>query len=162
MRILLLGLLVVVSGLAGAKPAPSFRAEKLDGQRVALQDLLSPGRGTLLSFWATWCVPCIQELNAVTKHLKDDPKLALDLVSVNVDKSDTASQVRPLVKEKGFHFPILMDPQHLIFGKYQATPELPYSVLISPSGEILETFQGYNESMFQSVRKHLQKVSAAP
>lgn len=151
--------LVFVCGVALAKPAPSFHAKRLEGGRTSLSEVLKPGRATLISFWATWCGPCIEELKQVKRQLREDPSLPLELVSINVDRSNTASQVRPVIKQMGFDFPVLLDQEQQILGRYQSSEELPFSVLVSPDGEILQTFQGYNEKMFQSLRGHLTKLS---
>jgi peroxiredoxin len=138
-----------------AKPAPQFQGETLDGKRVSLKQSLRPGRSLILCFWASWCTPCLQELKEVSTRLKNDPSLPLDMLAINVDTSETASDVGPTLKLYGFDFPVVMDQKHTIFSKYQGAKSLPFSALISPEGEISKTFSGFDEQMFEEVKKHL-------
>ncbi len=150
MRVLLFGILFV--GAVWAKPAPPFQGDRLGGGRLSLKESLKNDRHLLLSFWATWCVACIEELKTVQEKLKANPSIRLDLVTVNVDLPESASDVRPTMKLYGFNFPVILDPKHEIFSKYQADKSLPYSVLISPTGEMARSFQGYSESLFSEVQ----------
>jgi len=142
-----------------AKTAPSFQGELLGGKRTSLQQALKPGRALMLCFWATWCAPCLQELKELQGRIKKEPSLALDLLAINVDTSETSSDVGPTLKLQGLDFPVVLDPKHEIFSKYQSAKSLPFSALISSSGEIVKTFSGYDEHMFEEIKKHLPKNS---
>lgn len=153
MRIAILAFMVC--SLASAKIAPSFQGEKLGGGKISLKDQLKPNRALLLSFWASWCTPCLEELSHVTAKMKAEPGVALDLLTVNVDTSETASDVKPTLKLHKFDIPVLLDPKHEIFGKYHDAKTLPYSVLIGADGEIKATFSGYHEGMFTQIKEKI-------
>lgn len=153
---------------AMAAHAPSFPATMLDGSRTTLEELLPKDKVMLISFWATWCVPCLAELNTLSSKLKDS-KIPLKVVTVNVDSSETKAQVKPTVsdlkKNAGFAFPVVVDPTHAIFSKYQPNAALPFSVLVGPDGSILQSFSGYQETMLGKIEelaaKTLPKKAAA-
>src|SRR3989338_2820352 len=134
-----------------AKPVPPFRGDLLGGGTLSLKETLSPNKHVLLSFWATWCTACIEELTAVTEKMRSLPNLPLKLVTINVDLADSASDVRPTMKLYNFSFPVVLDPQHQIFSKYRNDKSLPYSVLIAPGGDLLRSFQGYSDTLFQEI-----------
>ncbi len=140
------------------KIAPSFQGDLLGGGRVSLAEELAKdnSKGLLLCFWATWCAPCIQELKQVTERLKNDPTLPLKVLTVNVDTSETSSDVKSTLKLYQFKMPVITDPKHEIFSKYQNIKTLPFSVLIKPNGEIVETFNGFHEEMFAKAREALK------
>ncbi|MBK7869124.1 MAG: redoxin domain-containing protein [Ignavibacteriales bacterium] len=52
------------------KIAPGFRLENLDGDIISLEDSLGQGP-ILISFWATWCKPCIEELPEIEKFMRN-------------------------------------------------------------------------------------------
>jgi len=148
----LMGVLLIHS-VANAAIAPSFQGETLTGDRVSLKGLLKEKRALLLCFWATWCVPCIEEMRQVAEKLKAQPDLALDVVAVNVDTSETTSDVKPIIRQYGFTFPMILDPKHEIFSRYQQDKSLPFSALISSGGKIEKTFSGYHDEMFAEVKR---------
>jgi peroxiredoxin len=151
-------MILVACSFAQAKTAPSFRAETMEGKKVVLKEYLKPGRVLFLSFWASWCTPCLEELRLVTARLGKEPNLPLDVLTVNVDAAETASDVKPAIKLNKLTFPVILDPNHEIFGKYQDSQTLPYSVLISPKGEIEAVFNGYHEEMFTKVKDVIGKT----
>lgn len=152
MKNLLLGLMLV-QATALASVAPSFQGETVSGERVSLSGLLKEKRALLLCFWATWCVPCIDEMRQVAEKLKAQPDLPLDVVGINVDTSETTADVKPTIRQYNFPFPIVLDPKHDIFSRYRQEKSLPYSVLVTSKGEIAHTFSGYHEEMFAEVKK---------
>lgn len=152
--------LVSASSLS-ARPAPPFKGELLGGGRVALLQSLKPQRGLLVCFWASWCVPCLEELHHVAEKLKNDPNFPLDVLTINVDTSETSSDVKPTVKLHNLKFPIVLDPKHEIFSKYQDAKTLPFSVLVGPTGQIEHTFTGFQEDMFTRVKETVDKYRVA-
>lgn len=155
----LVSFLLLAACVGLAKSAPPFRGETLSGKRITLQESLKENRYLLLSFWATWCTGCIEELKHVSAKLETSPELALDLLTVNVDLPETAADVKPTMRLYGFSFPVVADPKHEIFSKYQLDKSLPFSMLISPQGEIIQAFQGYSESLFTQVETLTRKKS---
>ncbi len=151
-------LLVTLTTLAFGKVAPSFKGETLDGKRVSLASSLAAGKPLLLCFWATWCTPCLEELKNVKEKMKADPTLALQLLTVNVDTSETSSDVSSTLRLYDFKFPVIQDANHDIFGLYQPSKTLPFSALITPQGDIATTFSGYDPEMFTQVKKLTSKT----
>jgi thiol-disulfide isomerase/thioredoxin len=153
-------LFLFVAQLAPATPAPSFRnAELLGGGKTSLDALLKPKRVLLVSFWATWCLPCMQELTEVSKKRKEEPSLPLDVVTVNIDQNDR-SEVSATMQQLGIDLPVILDPTKDIYGRYQKADSLPYSVLVTSDREIVETFNGYSENMFSKIREVALKRNA--
>jgi len=145
-------LALLVSFNVQAKDAPSFKGDLMSGGSTSLSQELKKGNPVLLSFWATWCGPCIEELTHVKEYLAKNPNFPLTVLTVNADTSETESAVKPTLRLHKFDFPVILDPQHNILNLYHSDGTLPFSVLISPKGKIAETFNGYNEAMFDKVR----------
>lgn len=146
------------------KTAPIFQGEILGGEKTSLRKFLKEDRALFLTFWASWCTPCLEELQQVRKYLKKHPNFPLDVLTVNVDTSETATDVVPTVRIYGIRFPVIMDPKHQIFDKFRSSKELPLSVLISSTGKIEKVFNGYNENLFSEIQntlKHLNIIKSS-
>ena len=94
---------------ATGKEAPALAFVTADGQARTLKDYL--GKGVVLNFWATWCVPCVAEMPALAKlaTLVDPAKIAI--LPLSSDRGG-AAQVEKFFAEKGIAgLPVLLDPQ---------------------------------------------------
>ncbi len=151
-----LTLSLALGPLALAKPAPLFKGELLGGKSYSLAESVKPNRGVLVCFWASWCAPCLEELKSVGEYVKSHPEFPIDVVTVNVDTSDTSSDVAPTVKLYGIQFPVLLDPSHEIFSKFQSSKQLPFSVLVDGQGQVGKSFQGYQADLFSQIDSTLR------
>jgi thiol-disulfide isomerase/thioredoxin len=116
---------------ASAEVAPDFRLTTLAGQPLALADLRD--RWVLINFWATWCLPCRDEMPYL-QQLADQHADQLVVVGVNMRETDDV--VRPFVEELGLTFPILLQPDNATLLAYDVRG-LPISLLVSPQGAIV-------------------------
>lgn len=120
--------------------APHFELEDLSGKRIALKGL--KGKVVFLNFWATWCIPCRQEMPTMEKLHKTFKERGLEVVAVNIkeDKKD----VRKFVEELGLTFTILLDKSGNISEEYGAW-SIPLTYVINRKGEFIGKAAGSRE-----------------
>ena len=111
--------------------APDCQLTSLTGTTVTLQALR--GRYVLLNFWATWCLPCRDELPYL-QQLADSHADQLTVLGINMRES--ATEIQPFVDDLGITFPILLQPADETLLAYNIRG-LPLSFVISPRGELL-------------------------
>ena len=89
---------------------PNTNLTTLDGKSVKIQDEISKDKITILSFWASWCVPCINELDAISEVYEDwQEDFNLELIAISTDDARTQKRIRPMVNGKGWPYKILLD-----------------------------------------------------
>ncbi|HTM06890.1 MAG TPA: TlpA disulfide reductase family protein [Verrucomicrobiae bacterium] len=114
-----------------AKPlvAPDFTLENLSGRRVGLKDFR--GKVVFLNFWATWCVPCRDEMPQMEALHREFKDRGLAVVAVNFREDKKA--VGLFFKELGLSFESLLDPDGEIGERYGAF-NLPLTYFVDRQG----------------------------
>jgi cytochrome c-type biogenesis protein len=120
----------------GMKPAPEIELKTLDGQPFALASLR--GRVVLLNFWATWCVPCRQEIPDLSAMQRDLGARGLTVVGVSAD--DSADDVRDFQRALAQDYTVLLGTSDAK-AKYEVVG-LPKTFVIDRAGRIRQTFTG--------------------
>jgi len=88
------------------QPAPEFALVSLDGDSVSLASLR--GEVVLLNFWATWCLPCIQEHPVLVEAEREYGPQGLRIVGVLYD--DSPENARRWMESRGGEWVNLLDP----------------------------------------------------
>jgi cytochrome c biogenesis protein CcmG, thiol:disulfide interchange protein DsbE len=138
------------------KKAPDFVLKNVDGQDYQLSKNLEKGP-IVMNFWATWCVPCIEELKK-EKHIYDEySKKGVQFLAVSVDDPKTVGRVNSFVKSHRYGFTVLLDTNSEVMRLYQGTVP-PYTVLIDKDGNIVYTHVGYRVGDEKKLEQELQKL----
>ena len=125
----------------GIRKGPDFTLEDLDGDQVELYKELGDGP-ILLSFWATWCKPCLEELSEYKKIYSEYKDQGFKMFAISTDDENSVAKVKPLVKSKGYNFPVLLDTNSDAVRLYYAQ-SVPYSVILDKKGMIIYSHLGY-------------------
>lgn len=104
---------LVPSPLPG-RPAPDFALAGLNGDTLRLAELR--GQVVVLNFWASWCIPCLQEhplLVAADERWRDE-----GLRIVGVVYQDTPTNARDWLREQGGTWRHVLDPSSRLSIEY--------------------------------------------
>ena len=125
------------------KPLPDIVLTSSSGSTKKLSDFR--GKVVLLSFWATWCTPCLIELPTfIDLHDKLHEK-GLEIVPVNVDEADKATTfVGDFWKTKKFPFPTFFDPTKKATDALKID-SLPSNFVIDKQGRLVAQGYGAND-----------------
>lgn len=122
------------------KRAPlNFAFKDTTGRKVSLSDF--KGKVILLDFWATWCVPCKQEIPGFIGLQKKFGARGLQVVGLSVD--DPLSKAKEYATAMKMNYPILLaDGDEEILKAYDPIPSIPVSVIIDRQGRIVARHLG--------------------
>jgi thiol-disulfide isomerase/thioredoxin len=139
----ILAMTTLVASLAYAAtlsgPAPNFTLQSLDGAPLSLAS--QKGNVVMINFWATWCVPCRQEMPHLQALYEKYQGLGFELLAVNVEK-DNADGARKWLGETPVTFPVLVDPNNEVTKLYKVQT-MPTTVLIGRDGTMRFIHHGY-------------------
>lgn len=122
---------------------PDFQTQTLDGKNISILEVAKKNKLTVVSFWATWCVPCQKELDAVHKEYANwQSKYGVQIVALSIDNDKAFPRVKPLVDKKGWKYETLWDNTEAYKSKLQIA-SIPYTLLIDQKGKILYRHSGY-------------------
>jgi cytochrome c biogenesis protein CcmG/thiol:disulfide interchange protein DsbE len=112
-----------------SKAAPDFTLPTAEGKQVSLRDYR--GKVVFLNFWATWCIPCREEMPALERLHQVYQTQGLAVVSV--DLKESAEQVQAFFQKHGLSFPALLDQSGSVFRDYLVAG-MPTTYLIGRDG----------------------------
>ncbi len=127
----------VIRFAKNATPAPPFLLPDLEGNIISTANF--HGHVVLLSFWATWCPPCREEIPEL-KELQDRYKNQLQIVGVSLDDGPP-QQVFEFAKRAGINYSVVMGSPE-ITKEYGGVPALPTNFLIGPDGKVVQKHVG--------------------
>ena len=135
------GVVAAEDAAVAAEPALDFTLRDINGEAVTLSSL--KGKVVILSFWATWCGPCKEEMPHLQKMYTELKGQGLVVLSISIDDARTASQVKPWIMSKGYNFPVLLDKASEAVVKYNPGKTVPYTVVIGRDHQIVERHAGF-------------------
>jgi len=131
--------------ILGEKTLPSIVLNDASGKPVNVGDYSKNEQVTVVSFWATWCVPCKKELNNISE-LYDDwkDKYNVKIVTVSIDDSRSSTKVKPYADSQRWQFDLLLDPNQDLKRELNIQT-VPFTALLNKQGKIVYTHSGYVE-----------------
>lgn len=137
---------------------PTFVSQDIYGAKIDLEDF--KGRVVILSFWASWCEPCIQEFPSMLK-LVDEFKgqVVMLAISADHDKQDILSFLKPFGSlSSSVH--IIWDKEKELADKY-GTEALPETYILSKDLKVVRKVVGsedwYSAGAVQLFKELTQK-----
>lgn len=113
--------------------APDFTLDLLTGGQTTLSDLR--GQVVMVNLWASWCLPCREEMPAIENVYQEYKLKGLEVLAVNTTYQDRETEVTDFVKQFGLTFPILLDKTGAVSNRYQLRG-LPSTYFVDRKGVI--------------------------
>lgn len=151
-----------------AKSVAEREASQLVGRQVdlTLKDLsgvdqsLSALRSriVILNFWATYCIPCRQEMPDLAAIQNEFAALGVQVVGASVDDEEDKNKVLQFIRETKVNFPIWVGAsmEHMV--RFGLGTALPGTVVIGRDGRVVKIISGLVDQA--SLRKEIEALLA--
>lgn len=138
---------------------PSVDVKDMDGNVVNFSSVAEEGKILVVSFWATWCTPCIKELEAVNEHYEEWQKeYNMKLVAVSIDDSRNSKKVKPKVLGFGWEYQVLLD-ENMDLARVMNVNNPPMTFIYDKEGNQVYSHQGYTPGAEEELEAKLKEIS---
>lgn len=134
---------------------PNMSINSMSGEKINISTLDS-SQPIVLSFWATWCLPCMEELTTIEEKYENwQNEFKFRMFAVSTDDPRTSSRVKTVVKSKGWPYEVLMDTNNALKRGLNVN-SIPHTLLIH-KGKIVYSHVGYSagdeDELFSKIKE---------
>ncbi|MFD2543455.1 TlpA family protein disulfide reductase [Lacinutrix gracilariae] len=149
--------LLLFSSTLFSQTIPNIDLKSLDGTVVNVSEIANSDTVKVFSFWATWCVPCVNELDTISEVYDEwQEETQVEIIAVSTDDSRTQKRVKPMINGKGWEYTILLD-KNQEFKRALNISTLPHIVVVK-NGEIVYRHSGYSpgaeDELYEIIQEH--------
>lgn len=144
--------------LSAQNVLPAVKIKTMTGDEILFDQAVNHGdTAVIVSFWATWCVPCIQELETISDQYEYRQKeTPFKMMAISVDDSRTSGRVKAFVKGKGWPYLAYLDVNSDLKRSLNIN-DVPH-VMIIKGGKIVYQHNGYiagnEEELFENLKAY--------
>ena len=136
---------------------PDLGLKTLNGESIRSVEAINQNGFTIISFWATWCIPCINELDAINEVISVwSEKEDITVLAISTDDSRSKKRVKPLINGKDWVFDVISDTNQ-DFKRAMGVVGIPHTIVTYKS-EIIHRRIGYTpgeeEDLFEVISNH--------
>lgn len=143
-------------------PLPDTQIKDVSsGKKLAFNEAFTPGKVTVVNFWATWCVPCKKEIKNMREKLADWRKETdFNYMTVSIDETRAEGLVRAYAKAQGWDFPYFIDPNSDLKRSLNFQ-NVPFTIIVDKTGKVAFMHSGYEEGGENEVYAKVKELVAA-
>lgn len=140
---LLLAVLFSVSGALAQTTIPDISGFTINGEEIKLIQLIDSNKPGVIIFWATWCKPCIEELDNLAYIINDSSQEKnYNLITVCIDDSRSSASIKSFVSGKRWQFTVISDKNQDIKRAMNVT-DVPQYYIFNKEGLLVKRHTGY-------------------
>lgn len=139
---------------------PSVDVKTTDLKSFNTSKISNDEKPIILSFWATWCKPCIKELDAIAENYEDwQDETGVKLVAISIDNSRSMGRVAPFINGKDWDYEVYLDPNG-DFKRAMNVVNVPHTFLIDGKGNIVWQHTTYADGDEEELYELIKKLAA--
>ncbi len=161
-KIVLVAVALIFSLGAIAQGLPNTQIKDLNtGKKMPFSETIEKGKVTVISFWATWCIPCKKEIKNITLALpKWKQEADFNYMTVSIDETRAEGIARTYAISQGWNFPFYIDPNSDLKRSLNFQ-SVPFIMIIGKDGKVAFTHIGYEEGGENEVFAKVKELVAA-
>ena len=137
---------------------PSVDLKTLDGSIINTAELDNDENPIIISFWATWCKPCKQELENIHEVYDDwREETNVKLIAISIDDARNTSKIKPLVNAKGWEYEVYQDSNREFATKMGVNP-IPHTFLLNGDKKIVWDHVTYSDGDEEELYEKILEV----
>lgn len=145
----------------GSREFPSADVKDLEGMIVSSADFDNDGKPIVVSFWATWCKPCILELQTILDEYEDwQEETGVKLIAVSIDDARNAAKVAPFVNGKDWPYEVYIDSNQDL-KRALSVNNVPATFLLNGNKEIVWQHNSYSPGDEEELYNRIVEVKEA-
>lgn len=138
---------------------PSIDVKTIDGKTINTNTFSNDGKPVIIDFCATWCHPCMQELDAIAELYDDwQEETGVKLIAVFVDDIRNSAKIGPLVNGKAWDYEVYLDPNK-DFKRAMNVGNVPHTFLLNDKMEVVWQHSAYSPGDENELYKMIVKLS---
>jgi thiol-disulfide isomerase/thioredoxin len=142
---ILLGLTISFGMEAQNKSFPKIDLKTLDNNVINTSSFQNDNGLIVVSFWATWCKPCIKELSTIAEEYEDwQEETGVKIIAISIDDSRNMSKVKPKVNAELWEYEVYCDPNGDL-KRALGINSVPHTFILNNKNEILWQHSGYKD-----------------
>lgn len=140
------------------RPLPSVDIKDVKGNPFNTLKIENDGKPIVISFWASWCKPCIKELTTIADVYTDwQEETGVKIYAVSIDDARSSSLVAPLVNGKNWDYIVLLD-QNSDFKRAMNVGPIPHTFVLNGKREIVWQHTSFAEGSERDLINIIKKV----
>lgn len=138
-------LFLSVNAIYSQKQMPNVTLKSDDNKNYHLKnDFKEKDKIYVFAFWATWCGPCLNELDAIKENYSVWTKeVNMEVIAVSIDDTRTQKRVKPLLNGKNWPYKVLLDTNQDL-KRALSIANVPYTVVVK-NQKIVYIHNGYSQ-----------------
>jgi len=150
--------LLQVEAQETSKKISNVQIKDLTGKIVNTGDFDNEGKPIVISFWATWCKPCLDELNTIS-DLYDEwrEETGVKIIAISIDDSRNSKRVAPFVKSKQWDYEVYLD-ENSDFKRAMGVNNPPHTYVLDANKNIVYEHNGYATGDENNLLKEIKKA----
>jgi cytochrome c biogenesis protein CcmG/thiol:disulfide interchange protein DsbE len=152
--------IILFLGYSRPAGAVNVKLKTPGGQKVVLEKLLEQGP-VVISFWATWCHPCQEELQHLQGFYQVYADSGIGFLAVSIDEARNRQKVISQLSGKKITLPVVLDPEQEAMKAFGLT-DVPGLFILDRQGNVIYRHLGYKPGDELMLEEEIKKAILKP